>query len=276
MSVKIALLAALIYSSATLFAFDRNKSAKELENVELTVPGRSEKRSYDINKNTPYAVSALVSASHRDIAWFEVRLFAGNEQCDFIRSIRASKESERLEVVFDSGRADRAEVLFILIPDAMPGSRAVFKEYRFVSCSNVTVREWQKGNYRCPRRKFTQAGDVIIYPGGGRSESTGSVQLLQIIPNKKMRFSAEVKCEFANAARLAVNCGGKNIRSKSFRSSRNRKKNETLYVDFDTQNFTWITLELSCTNGRKFRNNPVTFSNMKLVPLTGKQDFNRN
>lgn len=270
MFIKTALLFGLLFSSVYLCAFDRNKSAEELECIELKTPGSNKKRSYDITPNTSYSISALVSASHKDIAWFEVHLFAKGKQLDFIRSIRADRNAERLEVVFNSGKADRAEVIFTLIPDAMPQSNAVFKEYRFVRCNDIRIKSWKAGNFRCRRREFTPDGAIVIYPQNGRGNSSGSTQLTQIFPHRKMRFSADVSAKYANSAMLNIYCSGKSFKAKSYKSKWNKKPQETLYVDFDTEDATWVSLELRCANGKKFRNEPVSFSNIKLTPIADK------
>ena len=64
----------------SLAAYDRDKQAGELANIKLTLPQTVVKRSYDIKKGAAYSASALLSASHPQIAWIEVRLLENGRE----------------------------------------------------------------------------------------------------------------------------------------------------------------------------------------------------
>lgn len=267
MNMKTALMLFVLSSLFVLQAYDRNKSAEELENINLDSSVKTVKRSYSVQNGSFYAVSSLLSASRSDIAWFEVKLLQGDKQCAFYRSLRNSSEPERIELVFNSGNADKAEVSCILLPDALPASNAAFKEFRFVRCSNNNLQQWKKRGANNCRRVFSENGDIILYPSGKRGSGTLQTSFSTILPNTKMRFSADIKADFSDAAMLIVYCNGGKNKSTNFRSKLNSKKQETLSVDFDTADFKSISLTLRCTNGKKFKNHPVIFSNLSLIIL---------
>ena len=263
--MKTALVFVMSFAAFLLGAFDRGKTAQELENISLKTPGKIVRRSFDIVKNTPYSISSLALSSHDDIAWFEVRLFEKGKDSKFFRSIRTRKNQTRLSVVFNSETAERAEVSFVLMPDAMPQSSADFKEFRFVACEDITLQSWKRrGPSRC-RREF-RGTDIILYPIAAKNTGSLMTQIAQIIPDKKMRFSAEVTTKVPEAAAIYVICGGKGLKSEVYKSNWNKSLKETLTVDFDTKKYTWIGIELRCRNGKKFKNLPITFSNIKLTP----------
>ena len=270
MNAKTALLLLSLLSAIVLPAYDRNKSADELENIYLNKPGETAKRTYSVAKGAPYAVSALISGSQSDIAWIEVKLFKDKKQCDFFRSLRNSKKAERIEIVFNTGVADRAEVSCILLQDAMPDSKAKFEQYRFVSCNNNTVSTWsQRAAYNC-RKVTAENGDLVIYPNGNRASAYIQNNLITIMPNTKMRFSANIKADAPGAVILQVNCSGGKNKSRFYRSQWNSKKEETISVDFDTEQFRSVSLTIRCNNTRKHKQRPVTISNIKLTILPQK------
>ena len=264
MNAKTALLLLSFTAAFLLQAYDRNKSAEELEQISLSQSEKTVKRSYSVKKGAYYAVSALLSASQNNIAWFEVKLFSGNKQCAFHRSLRNTQNPERVELIFYTDKADKAEISCVLLPDALPESSALFKEYRFVCCDNPSIQPWQKRGANNCRRVFAENGDIILYPNSSRVPGTTQVSMSTILPNRKMRFSADIKADFPGAAMLLVYCNGGKNKSATFRSPMNSKKEETLYVDFDTADFKSVTFTLRCTNGKKFRNSPVTFSSVSV------------
>ena len=268
--MKTALLLLSLLSVISLPAYDRNKSADELENISLNKPGETAKRTYSVIKGAPYAVSALISGSHSDIAWIEVKLFKDKKQCDFFRSLRNTKKTERIEIVFNAGIADRAEVSCILLQDAMPDSKAKFEQYRFVRCDNTTISPWQqKASYNC-RRVVAENGDIIIYPNGNRATAYIQNNLSTVMPDTKMRFSADIKADAPNTVMLQVNCNSGKNKSQSFRSQWNRTKEETLSVDFNTDKFRSISFTIRCNNTKKHKQRPVTVSNIKLTVIPQK------
>lgn len=266
MKVRFFLTVLVLFSCVALRAFDRDKTAKELENIKVTLPKTAEKRTYDIQKGTPYAVSAVITAQHKNIAWIEVKLFENNKQIKFYRSARNTDAPVRMQVAFDSERADKAEVYCMLLSDAMPGSSATFSEFRVVKCENAIIQPWTKrGPSRCGR-KITPAGEIILYPQKGRSVGASPTTLNIRIPNRKYVFSADVKTTIPGAARISVYCSGANTKPVAVRTPYNSKTSERLSLTFDTANFTWFGIELQCANGKKFHNKPVIFSNIQITP----------
>ena len=263
--MKTALLLLALLTASVLPAFDRNKTADELENIRLSSPAKTAaKRSYPLKKGCSYAVSAVISGSHDNVAHLEVRLFKGKEQTHFFRSLRNSTKAERLALVFNAGGADRAEISCMLLQDAIAGCTAEFKEYRVVCCDNTIIQPWDKRGPSHCRRVISENGDITLYPGGSRVPATFQTNINLIMPDTRMRFSADVKAEYPNAAMLQVHCSGGKEKYRGFRSKWNSKKQETLVVDFDTAQFKHISLTLRCANGKKFKNKPVTFSNITL------------
>ena len=269
MNWKTAFLTVVLLAAFSLFADDTDKRADELETVTLKTPGSVVKRSYSIRKGHPYAVSALVSSTQNEIAWFEVRLYDGAKQVDFFRSLRSSTNECRLDVVFNSGAADRAEVTFALIPDAMQPCSAVFKQYRFVRCEDTIVQPWsRRGGNRC-RREINSKGEIILHPNGGKRNTGGTMTIIQqLLPGKKITFSADVEAKLPKAAMLVVHLSGSpDSKNKTFRSAWNNRQKERLSVDFETSNFSRATLELRCATGNKFKKHPVKFSNIQVTPV---------
>ena len=270
MNAKNALLLLFLLLAISLPAYDRNKSADELENIYLNKPGETAKRTYSVIKGAPYAVSALVSGSQSDIAWIEVKLFKDKKQCDFFRSLRNSKKTERIEIAFNAKDADSVEVSCILLQDAMPDSKAKFEQFRFVSCDNTTIQPWQqKSTYNC-RRVVAENGSIIIYPNGNRATAYIQNNLSTVIPNTKIRFSADIKADAPNAVMLQVNCSSGKNNSKVFRSLWNSKKEETIFIDFNTEQFRSVSFAIRCNNTKKHKHRPVTVSNIKLTVMPQK------
>ena len=267
MKMKTAFLLFALAATILLNAHDRNKSANELENISLNAPGETAKRSYSVKSGYPYAVSALVSGSQKDIAWIEVKLFKDKKQCNYFRSLRNTEKTERIEIIFNAGCADRAEVSCILLQDALPGTNAQFKEYRFVSCDDITIQPWERRSSTNCRRKISDNGAITLTPNGNRALAYSATQLSMIMPNTKMRFSADIKAEAAEHPMLMVNGSGGKDKSMHPKSSWNSKKEETLFIDFDTKEYKSITLYIRCNNGKKHKNRPVTFSNIRLTVI---------
>lgn len=237
------------------------------ETVMLKNPGMTSRHSVRISRGANYAVSAKVSSSASRTALIEIRLFSGDKQCRYLRSVHSSDRESVLENVFNAGNADRAEIAFHLIDDAMPGTSAQFKDIRFVVCNNSFVHSW---NHKAPvncRREFRDEGRTVILTPTKKSSGYCSSGFSKIPKNSRLRFSARVRSERPGMACLAVNCGAKNERSRYFKSPWNTKTNEILTIEFDVANAEWVSTVLRCTGVKKFRG-PVEFSEIKfeLIP----------
>lgn len=250
----------------SLAAHDRDKQAGELAAIKLTLPQTVVKRSYDIKKGAAYSASALLSASHPQIAWIEVRLLENGREAKFFRSARNAEQPMRTSVVFHSGNCDRAEVRCVLLSDAVPGSFADFNEFRFTSCDDVRIQSWERrGPSRCVR-KFAKDGSIVLIPNKGRNRGTVSTILTQYVPGSKYTLSADIISQLPGAGEIAVHLGGKGMKSLVLRSYPNKKLRERHELTFNTANYTWIMIELRCINGKKFNAKPVTFSNISITP----------
>ena len=261
-----------LFTCFNLFAED-DKISGIPESVSLKTPAITSTHGIKLTPGADYALSAKVSSSTSRSALIEIRLFKNDRQCKYLRSVRSTVKESVLENVFNAGSADRAEVTFRLIDDAMPGSSAQFKDIRMVICQNTAFSSWTRNPpVNCNRQIKDDGRTVVITPLKKNSGyCTASVNKLP--QNSRLRFSARAKCDRPGLASLAVNCGKKNSPSKHFKSPWTTKTNEVITLEFDTQDSEWCTLLLRSLGTKKHRL-PVEFSEIKfeiISPVTAEK-----
>ncbi len=232
------------------------------EAITLKNPGMISRHSVRIKRGAGYALSAKVSSSASRTALMEIRLFSGDKQCKYLRSMHSTASESVLENVFNAGNADRAEITFRIIDDAMPGTSAQFKDIRFVICDNTFVYNWTRNSPVNCRREIRDAGRTVVLTPTKKASGYCSTGFNKIPKNTRLRFSARVKTERPGMASIAVNCGVKNARSQNLKAKWNTRNDEVLSIEFDVEDAEWVSPVLRCTEVRKFRA-PVEFSEIK-------------